>query len=529
MDGGLLMLKRMSFYHQVFLIILTGYLIAMVGLFLFTSKSRITFETHLGEELKQEILQAAERQVKSESDRLDALALSHGHWTDLVDKTSVQDEEWIRDNATQYLLENPAYAVDEVYLKNFDNSYVERYGVLPEKDLEQVTRQHQLYGGSTIQTSYLVPYEGMLYLLSATDLALNDGTGSRGIYIVGHRIDEHLLKTLQEIFSSRADVRVSILRTKATRIVNLDLISFTTLLVNDLRIEVGEIKMIEGFSQQMKQFFNWVIAFSIPAVLVILYLMNLLSRSVQKSINKVTDITYRDYGERISGGFSREFIILEECINRLADNLEDRDSSIRKKYAEIVSLLIKTLEEVDVYTKGHSERVSQYALDLAKAVDYEDLEAIRLGGLMHDLGKVSIDSAILNKPGKLNPEEFAAIQTHPVVGAKILEHSEVFSNVTDIVRFHHEKLDGSGYPDGLLGDEIPMGARILAIADTFDALTSERSYRSPLDVDQALEIILRDTGTHFDPYLTRVFKTIAVQSYEQWSKVIETPTVEELS
>lgn len=211
----------------------------------------------------------------------------------------------------------------------------------------------------------------------------------------------------------------------------------------------------------------------------------------------------------------------------LAAGLEKRDSEINKKYVEIIAVLIKALEETDRYTRGHSERVSHYSVALAKAIRYPDIEQIRLSALLHDVGKISISSAILNKPGKLTKEEFDEVKKHPVIAYKILEVSDVFNFTKDIVKCHHEKLDGTGYPDGLKGDEIPLGARIVAIADVFDSLTSNRSYRRPLPVEEALEILRKDAGNHFEPSLVAVFDAIAFEAYDTWSTIEASPNVNE--
>ena len=134
-----------------------------------------------------------------------------------------------------------------------------------------------------------------------------------------------------------------------------------------------------------------------------------------------------------------------------------------------------------------------------------DLERLRRGALLHDIGKLGVPDAVINKAGPLTDEEFAFVRKHPGIGAKILEPLETFADVLGLVLHHHESFDGSGYPEGLRGYNIPLDARMLALADTYDALTSDRPYRKGKTQQQALEIILSESGTQFDPILCESF------------------------
>jgi putative nucleotidyltransferase with HDIG domain len=186
-------------------------------------------------------------------------------------------------------------------------------------------------------------------------------------------------------------------------------------------------------------------------------------------------------------------------------------------YNELLSLYLHTIESLaaaidakDSYTHGHSRRVMDYSIAIAAALGMEktNLNTLRHTALLHDIGKIGISEAILQKPGKLTNEEFDYIKGHPVVGAHILESIEFLKEVRMQMKHHHEKYDGSGYPDGLKGEEIPLGARIIAVADTYDAMTSTRSYRRGLEHQLAVEEIARCSGTQFDPEIVAVFLKI---------------------
>jgi putative nucleotidyltransferase with HDIG domain len=172
--------------------------------------------------------------------------------------------------------------------------------------------------------------------------------------------------------------------------------------------------------------------------------------------------------------------------------------------------LTQTLVLRDPDNAGHAARVTALAVRLAEAVDAgpRRIEAIKAGGPLHDIGKLELDRAILDKPGALEPDEIEEIRTHPELGARMLRGIRSLRNALDCVLHHHERWDGGGYPYGLGGDAIPLEARILAVADAYDAMTSTRPYREPRTREEALAEVERCAGTQFDPRLARVFLTL---------------------
>ncbi|MGP4041021.1 HD-GYP domain-containing protein [Gracilibacillus sp. D59] len=189
--------------------------------------------------------------------------------------------------------------------------------------------------------------------------------------------------------------------------------------------------------------------------------------------------------------------------------------SYEKQMEGIVKGVITTIELKDPYTRGHSERVAEYAVTLAKATgefDDEELKTFYYSCLLHDVGKVHIPDSILSKPGKLTEEEFDIIKTHPTVGAQAIAEVEGIAENINVIKHHHERWDGKGYPDGLKGNQIDYLARVVSIADAFDAMTSSRSYRAALPIEKAYENILNGSGTQFDPDLITIFQKI----YPKW-------------
>ena len=180
---------------------------------------------------------------------------------------------------------------------------------------------------------------------------------------------------------------------------------------------------------------------------------------------------------------------------------------LRELFYKTIKLIAAALDAKDPYTHGHSMRVTMYSMILAKKLNLDDtmLEEIETAGLLHDIGKIGIPQRILCKPGKLTDEEFEVMKSHPEQGEKMLKDIKKLTLISNWLRTHHEKWDGTGYPNGMKGEEIPLSGRIIALADTYDAMTSDRPYRKALSHEVAIEEIKRCAGTQFDPVLAQLF------------------------
>ena len=206
---------------------------------------------------------------------------------------------------------------------------------------------------------------------------------------------------------------------------------------------------------------------------------------------------------------SEDVDLLNILCGQLAFVLQNADlfKNLQKAYFDTLSALTSAIDAKDSYTRGHSERVTELSIKLANEckVSDADIENIKIGGLLHDIGKIGIPEAVLNKPGRLNDEEFAIIKSHPDLGIHILGKVEFLEPMVPIIRHHHERYDGRGYPAGLKGDEIPYLARIVSVVDTFDAMTTNRPYRKALSIEESLKEIEKCSGTQFDPEIAAAF------------------------
>lgn len=193
-------------------------------------------------------------------------------------------------------------------------------------------------------------------------------------------------------------------------------------------------------------------------------------------------------------------------VERKTQQVLQQHEKLEKISMQIVQTLSGAIDAKDTYTNGHSTRVAEYSREIARRAGYSEKkqDEIYMMGLLHDVGKIGIPEAIINKPARLSDEEYAQIKTHPLVGARILNNISEFPQLAVGARWHHERIDGKGYPDGLMGEDIPQEARMIAVADAYDAMSSRRSYRDVLPQQHIYEELERGKGTQFDPMFTDI-------------------------
>lgn len=231
-----------------------------------------------------------------------------------------------------------------------------------------------------------------------------------------------------------------------------------------------------------------------------------------------------------SDKFDQLLLLIESGIKAIAQMQEIKEinqkltstyAELEKAYLESIETLRYTVEAKDTYTRGHSDRVAEYShlIGTHLGLVEDDLKKLKLGGLFHDIGKIGVPDSILLKTAKLTDDEYSEIKNHPAIGAHILSNATMFKDIIPIVKHHHERFDGHGYPSKLAGEDIPYLARIAAVADTFDAMTSKRAYRDPLPLEVVIAEIERNKGTQFDPQIADVFLGILNNNYDEIEKI----------
>jgi HD-GYP domain-containing protein (c-di-GMP phosphodiesterase class II) len=253
------------------------------------------------------------------------------------------------------------------------------------------------------------------------------------------------------------------------------------------------------------------------ALIAAMILTAISSRSIVKPLEKVVRKLRESEKTGVLSRFDsnpntvQEIGELTSSFNRAVTAILEGQESLHKAYVECVGSLASALDARDCYTAGHSHRVSEFSCAVAEEMnlDPKDVEELRIGALLHDIGKIGIPDSVLQKPGRLTDEEFSLIQKHPTIGRRILEGVHGFAPYLDTVELHHENWDGSGYPRGLRGEETPRAARIVHVADAYDAMTSDRPYRRGRTSEDAVRVLEENAGTQFDPTIVAVFTELA--------------------
>ena len=238
-------------------------------------------------------------------------------------------------------------------------------------------------------------------------------------------------------------------------------------------------------------------------------------KSMAPPVKTIRQLDIQGYYEK-NDRFDQLELLVESCVKSIKQmrTIKEYKADLEKAYVQTIETLRHVVESRDKETKGHSERVAILAKALAEEMQLaqDDIETIHIAGLFHDVGKIGIPDSILLKNGSLTKEEFMTIKGHPAEGERIIVSYAPFKNLLNIVRGHHERYDGTGYPDGKAGNDICLGARIIAVADSFDAMMSNRTYRRGLGFDKTMDELVKGKGTQFDPNIVDAFMKLVEKS-----------------
>jgi HD-GYP domain-containing protein (c-di-GMP phosphodiesterase class II) len=233
-----------------------------------------------------------------------------------------------------------------------------------------------------------------------------------------------------------------------------------------------------------------------------------ITRPIDRLAQTARAIAQRDFSQRADirshtevGELAQTFNLMADDIQHYIGELKTASDQNRQLFIDSIEMIAAAVDAKDPYTKGHSGRVSQYSVILAKELGLpeEEVDKVRISATLHDVGKIGIEDRVLKKPGVLTNEEFELMKRHTVMGYEIVRQVKQLAEMLPGIRWHHEALNGKGYPDGIKGDELPLMTRIIAVADTFDAVTTDRPYQAGSDFPKALEILSKHAGTRYDP------------------------------
>ena len=253
----------------------------------------------------------------------------------------------------------------------------------------------------------------------------------------------------------------------------------------------------------------------------------IVNRTLQQRQLIIENRRYQKNLESLVQERTQEVITKSKEVERLYDELKVAFQKIHATYDTTLEALMEALDMRDTETQGHSRRVSEFTVAVARRMGIQEpeLTQMRWGALLHDVGKIGVPDAILRKPGKLTPEEWVEMRKHPELGRRILASIKFLEGAVPIVYCHQERFDGTGYPRGLAGDDIPLGARIFAVVDTLDAMTMNRPYRRALPYDTARKEVIEFAGTQFDPKVVECFLQVPEHEWESIRKRIKTELV----
>ncbi|MCL9970901.1 HD domain-containing protein [Anoxybacillus kestanbolensis] len=275
-----------------------------------------------------------------------------------------------------------------------------------------------------------------------------------------------------------------------------------------------EVKLFAEGQNTFSGYWTWTIVVLVISIIFSLFAARVLSEDVERSIEDLLQsmnrVRRKDYELMCDNVYIDEFSELTNGFNHMVDAIVERDEKNKKLLNSFISVMTTALDARDEYTAGHSQRVAVYAVEIGKllGMTVEQLARLYRSAILHDIGKIGIPDHILLKDGKLTDEEFAWIKKHPVLGENIIRQVQPIEEVQDLlpgIRSHHERIDGKGYPDGLKGEDIPLFGRIIAVADAFDAMTSDRPYRKGMHVEKAVSILLEGRGTQWDAQMVDCF------------------------
>ena len=495
------MLKRTYIYITIVMILSS--IVLSMGIYYINLQGITLFENSEIEN-KQELL---ELYIEDSYNNLGILNRAHSYWTQANIAVSNEDAEWVNDNLTEYIFVGD-FDVDFVFLSNEDGSFVSSYGIYNVFIIDtEVYRQ--VIEDDTEYTS-IVWYDGDAFIVSGYPISNDDKTDRSGVLLLGRRIDNEMITIIESIIGKDEENAVYLFET-VDEVTFLNE-SFNTIIfesIDDDIVFVTQYELIFSTYVRERILRDSIITLAINVVVVVIILIILIRRFKKELdilMKQIHDLDASDSNyEEMRFVKASELNKIITSFNLLRRKISQNMRDLVNKNLEVVRLLSTASEINDPYTQKHSINVSELSRKIGKRMKLDSLDNLELSAELHDVGKVFIQLSLLNKKSKLSSKEFVVIKKHPVHGAELLENIKDFDEVRLGVLHHHEKFDGTGYPNQLKGEEIPLFAKIIHIADVYDAISSDRPYRDAYTKEKVISIMKNGRGTSFDPDILDVF------------------------
>lgn len=453
------------------------------------------------------------------SDLYDVI-VSHAVWTESRDKIINWDEDWLYENATGYLIDDEVFNLDYMYVSNENQENFSEYGSINLGDVRELDVYVKTLKENVV-TKTVIWNDNKPILLMSSPFFTNEFEKPTGCFLVARVLDKDEIYELGNIVSWNTIKEISFVNSGIESVERFD----NQTLILELPIDeennisvriVFRLEFWEDIFMKEKYFIiGFIIIIAIICVVILSRNYKIIStklKEVVEGVKMISDGNYHIKVKESNDVFFPELGLLVTSVNKMSKDVENNMTlienhvkAIDNKYFEMIELLVKVVEMNDKYTYHHSVAVADYSVLIGNAIGFSDIKNLELAAKLHDVGKVSIPSHILNKPGKLDEDEYELIMTHAEEGYKLLNDIDSFCVAKYGVLFHHERYDGTGYPNRIKGQDIPIIAQIISIADVFDALTSDRSYRKAMSFDKAMEIIQNESGKMFNPILVEAF------------------------
>ncbi len=439
----------------------------------------------------------------------------HSKWSDAQENLLLENHEWLEANATGYLLEDPSFNVDFVFATTEVRDFEEVYG----GDYGDVVAETKVYKRALYNDemgSEIIEMDSGYMVIVASPIFDSKGENPMGVYLLGRLLDEDIINHLfgflgkKEAMHISFDSKPAYLESETDSFENLRMseefpIGASNIFVN-MEFKVPAYRYLFVETQRLNYLIIVIIILMFTGLL--LFTLKRMAKYMMKTLEAVEGVSNGDYSTKIdikSNRFLPELNRLEQSVNRMSLNLESQSETIHRNYTEMVELVVKSVEINDAYTYRHNISVAEYSVAIGRKMGFDAIDSLETAAKFHDVGKISVPTQVLNKPGKLTKEEYKVVMRHPVEGYNLIKKVKHFERIALGVRHHHERYDGKGYPDGLKGDEIPKMAQIIAVADNFDAMTSDRVYRKAMSREKATSIIEENSGKMFSPDVVEAF------------------------